>query len=139
MKANEHEYVKRQLKETYFFLALSICLMLSALLWFQHTSLFMAGAGGFIALLPRFKKLKQASKNTTLARELKIEANDERNQSIDKRASQFAFAAGIILITIICFIMDLMGRKDISFILSFILLIQLLIYILLHFYYHKKN
>lgn len=62
MKANEHEYVKRQLKETYFFLALSICLMLSALLWFPHVSLFGAGAGGFIALLPRFKNLNKHQK-----------------------------------------------------------------------------
>lgn len=62
MKANEHEYVKRQLKETYFFLALSICLMLSALLWFQHTSLFMAGAGGFSHCFLALKNLNRHQK-----------------------------------------------------------------------------
>lgn len=139
MKTSGNEYVKKQLKEIYILFILSFCFILFGIIWLKRTSIFMAGIGALLVLLPRYKILKKSLNDDKLAHKLNIEAIDERNRSIDRQALQFTCIIGIILIIITCFVMDFMGRKDISFILSLIAFIQFISYIFLRFYFNKKS
>lgn len=139
MKTSGNEYVKKQLKEIYILFILSFCFILFGIIWLKRTSIFMAGIGALLASLPRYKILKKALNDDKLAQKLNIEENDERNRSINRQALQFTCIIGIILIIITSFVMDFMGREDISFILSLIVLIQFISYIFLRSYFNKKS